>query len=63
MRGTIEDIYMEAKECIVKGHNSKKGFVLSTGCDVPIGTDPEKIVALMDAARIFGSRNININEL
>ncbi|WP_236887574.1 uroporphyrinogen decarboxylase family protein [Metaclostridioides mangenotii] len=63
MRGTIEDIYMEAKECIVKGQDSKKGFVLSTGCDVPIGTDPEKIVALMDAARIFGSRNININEL
>lgn len=63
MRGTKEDIYNEARECIRKAHDSKKGFILSTGCDVPIGTDPEKIIALMDAARIFGAYPINIDEL
>lgn len=63
MRGSIEDIYTKAKECIIKGHDSQKGFILSTGCDIPIGTDPQKIIALMDAARIFGSNKININEL
>lgn len=63
LRGSIEDVYKEARECIVKAHDSQKGFVLSTGCDVPIGTDPKNIIALMDAARIFGSSKVNINEL
>ncbi|WP_242967878.1 uroporphyrinogen decarboxylase family protein [Tepidibacter mesophilus] len=63
MRGTREDIYNEAKECIRKAYDSPKGFILSTGCDVPIGTDPDKILALMDAARIFGRYPINIKQL
>jgi uroporphyrinogen decarboxylase len=63
MRGSIEDIYNEARACIIKAHDNPKGFVLSTGCDVPIGTDPNKIIALMDAARIFGSSKVNIEEL
>lgn len=63
MRGSIEDIYNEARECIKKAHDSKCGFILSTGCDVPIGTDPKKIIALMDAARIFGAYPINIKNL
>ncbi|CAH2214560.1 uroporphyrinogen decarboxylase family protein [Tepidibacter aestuarii] len=63
MRGTREDIYNAAKECIRKAYDSPKGFILSTGCDVPIGTDPDKIIALMDAARIFGRYPINIKEL
>ena len=60
MRGTREDIYNEARECIRKAYDSPNGFILSTGCDVPIGTDPDKILALMDAARIFGRYTINI---
>lgn len=54
LRGTREDIYKEAKKCISKAYDSPRGFILSTGCDVPIGIDPDKILALMDAARIFG---------
>lgn len=63
MRGSIEDIYEAARVCISKAYDSPKGFILSTGCDVPIGTDPNKIIALMDAARIYGTYPININEL
>lgn len=63
MRGSIEDIYNEARECIRKAHDSKCGFILSTGCDVPIGTKPENIKALMDAARIYGSYPINLKNL
>lgn len=59
-RGTREDIYKEARECIAKAYDSPKGFILSTGCDVPIGTDPDKILALMDAARIYGKYPIKI---
>jgi len=63
MRGTREDIYIESKECIKKAYDSPKGYILSTGCDVPIGTDPDKIIALMDAARIYGKYPIDINKL
>ncbi len=63
MQGSREDIYNEVKNCIRKGYNSPKGYILSTGCDVPIGTDPDKILALMDAARIYGAYPIDINEL
>ncbi|WP_373600562.1 uroporphyrinogen decarboxylase family protein [Paraclostridium bifermentans] len=63
MRGSIEDIYNEARECIKKAHDSKCGFILSTGCDVPIGTKPENIKALMDAARIYGAYPINLKNL
>jgi len=63
MRGSREDIYAAAKECIRKAHDNPKGYVLSTGCDVPIGTNPDKILALMDAARIYGRCPINIELL
>lgn len=62
-RGTKEDIYEEAKQCIIKAYDSPKGFILSTGCDVPIGTHPDKIIALMDAARMYGKYPINISKL
>ncbi|WP_250859766.1 uroporphyrinogen decarboxylase family protein [Oceanirhabdus seepicola] len=63
MRGSREEIYAAAKECIRKAHDNPKGYVLSTGCDVPIGTDPDKIIALMDAARIYGRWPINVDKL
>ncbi len=52
--GSIQDIYQEARECIEKGNDSPEGFILSTGCQIPIGTPPENIKAVMDAARIVG---------
>jgi uroporphyrinogen decarboxylase len=54
MRGTIEEIYNASKVCIQKAYGSPKGFILSSGCDIPIGTHPDKIKALMDSARIYG---------
>ena len=58
MRGTIEEIYHAGKVCIEKAYDSPKGFVLSSGCDIPIGTHPDKIKALMDSARIFGAIHV-----
>jgi uroporphyrinogen decarboxylase len=55
MKGTIEEIYEAGKECILKAYDSPKGFILSSGCDIPIGTHPDKIKAIMDSARIYGS--------
>ena len=34
---------------------SGKGFHLTTGCDTPDGTEPEKVDWFMEAARKYGS--------
>lgn len=57
--GTREDILRAAKMCIRKAYDSKKGFVLSAGCQIPMNTPTENIEALVDAARIYGSYPIN----
>lgn len=57
--GTRKDVLKSAKECIRKTHGSKKGYILSTGCQIPMNTPMENIDALMDAARIYGSYPIN----
>lgn len=57
--GTVEDVFRAAKQCIKKAYDSKKGFVLSAGCQIPMNTPIENIQALVDAARIYGSYPIN----
>ncbi|MBM7625037.1 uroporphyrinogen decarboxylase family protein [Sporohalobacter salinus] len=60
LRGNKEDIFAEAKECIAKAYDNPNGFILSTGCDVPVGTSVENIVALMDAARFYGQYPVEV---
>lgn len=57
--GAPQDVIRSAKECIRKGWNSPKGFVLTSGCQLPIGTPKENMQALMDAARIWGRYPLN----
>lgn len=57
--GTPYDVLRSAKECIRKGYDSPKGFVLTSGCQMPVYTPKENMQALMDAARIFGRYPIN----
>lgn len=52
--GTVEDIYEECRQCIEIGKSSPKGYILSTGCQIPLGTSRENIQAVVDAARIYG---------
>ena len=52
--GTPEDVLRSAKECIEKGRDSANGFVLTSGCQLPVGTPEENMHALMNAARIYG---------
>ncbi len=52
--GTPQDVLGSARECIRKGIDSSKGYVLTSGCQMPIGTPKANMHALMDAARIFG---------
>ena len=61
--GTPQDVLRSARECIRKAYDSPKGFVLTSGCQMPMGTPRENMTALMDAARIFGQYPLNLNLL
>lgn len=54
LQGERQQIIEEAKECIIKACDNPKGYILSTGCTLPLGTPPENVTALMDAARLYG---------
>ncbi|MCB2290020.1 uroporphyrinogen decarboxylase family protein [Clostridium sp. CS001] len=58
MKGTIEEIYEAGKTCILKAYDSPKGFILGSGCDIPIGTHPDKIKAMMDCVRIYSATHM-----
>ncbi|WP_353095958.1 uroporphyrinogen decarboxylase family protein [Tissierella praeacuta] len=58
-KGTKDEVLKAAKECIRKTYGSKKGYILSSGCQIPMNTPMENIDALMDAARLYGSYPIN----
>lgn len=57
--GTREEVLRSAKECIRKTYGTKKGYILSSGCQIPMNTPMENIDALMDAAKIYGSYPID----
>lgn len=52
--GTADDVIEACKECIKKGADSPRGFVLASGCQVPIGTPRENVEAFIYAARKYG---------
>jgi len=61
--GTKEDIFKSVKQCIRKGYNSEKGYILSTGCQIPMHTPIENIEAFMDAGKLYGKYPIDLEEL
>lgn len=52
--GSVEDVLEESRICIEKGIDSKCGYVLAPGCNIPIGTSEENVHALVNACRIYG---------
>lgn len=53
LKNSPEEIDAEAKE-ICEKMGDKVGFILGSGCEVPINTPPENIDALINAARKYG---------
>lgn len=52
--GTIDMVIEAVKTAIMKGSDSPSGYMLMTGCQVPIGTPRENIDAYVYAARRYG---------
>ncbi|WP_373898607.1 uroporphyrinogen decarboxylase family protein [Haloimpatiens sp. FM7315] len=59
--GSKEDIYSSVKECIKKAHDSRKGYILSTGCQIPMDTPIEKIEMFMEAGKTYGKFPIKLD--
>ena len=52
--GTIDDVIDSVKDCIQKGATFPKGYIICSGCDLPIGTPKENLEAFIYAARTYG---------
>lgn len=52
--GKREAIFEHTRIAIEKGRDSEKGFILSSGCGIPIGTSIENINYMLDATRVYG---------
>ncbi len=61
LKGTPETVEAEAKECIRKAYDNPGGFILASGCEIPINTPAENIFAMMDASRKYGVLPIKLD--
>lgn len=52
--GTIDDVIASCKECMRKCADNPSGFILNTGCQLPIGTPKANVEAFIYAARKYG---------
>ena len=53
-RGSIDDVIESAVDCLRKASDSKNGYTLAIGCQIPIGTPVENLDAYILAARKYG---------
>ncbi len=54
MLGTTQDVEESVKKCLREAWDSPKGYMLSTGCGIPIDAPVENIDAFMEAGRKYG---------
>ncbi|MGD0229209.1 MAG: uroporphyrinogen decarboxylase family protein [Syntrophorhabdales bacterium] len=54
LKDTPEEIDAEARIVCEKAMGSPRGFILGSGCEVPIETPPANVDALINAARKYG---------
>ncbi|MEN6645290.1 MAG: uroporphyrinogen decarboxylase family protein [Armatimonadia bacterium] len=52
--GTPETVDEQTRICIEKGAGNPKGYIVGSGCEVPLNTPPENIHAMMSAVRKYG---------
>lgn len=52
--GTIDDVIASVQDCLRKGSDNPKGFLLQPGCQIPAGTPKENLLAYAYAARRYG---------
>ena len=61
--GKEEDIKRSVAECILKAHDSPKGYVLGSGCQVPLFTPAENVEAYLRWGKELGKLPIDTERL
>lgn len=61
LKGNPEIITNMVKDCVIKASDNPKGFILATGCEVPLKTPHENMVAFLEAGRRFARLPIHVN--
>lgn len=56
MLGGREEIFNSVRSCVEKGRNTKMGYTIAPGCNIPLLTDFQKIDYFMEAARLYGKQ-------
>jgi len=57
LQGTPSDVENEVRDLCAIGRRCKAGFILGSGCEVPIASPPANVEAMMNAVRTYGSMN------
>ena len=52
--GSPRDVHQRARECIEKGKDAPRGFILGTGCELPPRTPAANLFAMKKAINDFG---------
>lgn len=52
--GTPQEVRLKTLECIQEGYDSPKGYVVMSGCSLPVDTPLEHIQEMMDTVREVG---------
>lgn len=55
LKGSVDDVMESVRQTLLMGAGSKSGFMLQTGCQIPIGTPRENIDAFVYASYKYGS--------
>lgn len=53
--GTYDEVYQNTKECIEKGKHLPGGFILMSGCEMPVLAPPLNVQAMVQAAMDHGA--------
>ncbi|MFQ5811291.1 MAG: uroporphyrinogen decarboxylase family protein, partial [Armatimonadota bacterium] len=54
LEGTPEDVEAEVIACLRKAGDSPRGFIIASGCEVPLHSPRENVLAMMEAAETWG---------
>jgi len=54
LQGTPAEVRQAVRTCVRKAYDNPKGFVVASGCSLPVETPFKNIDAMMDAVREIG---------
>ena len=63
MLGTPEEVREEVLRNIADCADSPNGYIVSTGCDIPVDAPVENVLAFMDAVREYGPAKLGMNSI